>query len=262
MHGDNAAVNAYGHVELGSDLTLLVADPGPDALEGDTSILTDESAQVAQMRRDRLGVGGLTAAELALDQSDAEDSPPVTGSGAPPATPTSALTSAAIPGAPTTPKPPATSQPTARRRGKTEPVKADDTNSHALILMLQKSQARQEETRRDDLLLAEKRSDVKEGARLEAMRQAKHDREQAEAQMKIEQTKAQAWADAAAADRRARDEDRKEERKADLERRAEEKQASQIFQAAMLGMLARLGGNLGPTAPGGTPGPSGPGGSS
>ncbi|KAA1066708.1 hypothetical protein PGTUg99_014495 [Puccinia graminis f. sp. tritici] len=264
MHGDNAAVNAYGHVELGTDMNELVADPGPESLLPESTHPIGDPSEDAERQRDRLGEAGLTAEELALDASDADDGPPASGSGPPPATPTSTLTPAIVrapPTAPTTPKPPGSSQPTTRRRGRNEPVKPEDTTSHALILMLQNSQSRQEETRREDLVLAEKRANPKDEARAEAIAQAKHDREQAELLMKIEHTKALVLAQEAADERRAREEDRKEERRADQERRAEEKQASQLFQTAMLGMLARLGGGVGP-APGGMgPPPSGAGGS-
>ncbi|KAA1127652.1 hypothetical protein PGTUg99_002229 [Puccinia graminis f. sp. tritici] len=201
MHGDNPAANAYGHVELDRDLGALIADGGP----GPT---TDGAAEddEAQRLRDRQGLAGLTAEDLALHRSDEEDlGPPPSGvlskgmhqsTGDPtgeslpsrralfdgiPRTPL-VQNAPALPGLtpvpvlPLTPMVPTPSNPIpkpppavphpARRWGRTKVIKPDDSSAQALLVMLQKSRDRQEQSRLEDRRVAKKKSDQKEVARV------------------------------------------------------------------------------------------------
>ncbi|KAA1135535.1 hypothetical protein PGTUg99_014700 [Puccinia graminis f. sp. tritici] len=287
MHGDNPAANAYGHMELGGDLGSLIADLGPGQPNdvGPASERPPEDEE-AQRLRDRRGIAGLTAEELALDCLDEEDlgcSPsgvltnqthPTTGgspgrvrtSGAAlfdgiprtpsvamgsggsgsttgpahPSTPTVAPTPA-VPPTPTVPptatvtptptvptdvipmaKPPPAGPHPARRRGRTEVTKHEDSSAGALLVMLQKSHDWQDQLRLEDRQVAEKKAEAKDLVRLEAMAEAAHDRTIRDGQLKIDRDLAEKWNQLMDNKFRAREADRKEERRLDKEWRAAE----------------------------------------
>ncbi|KAA1083528.1 hypothetical protein PGTUg99_035634 [Puccinia graminis f. sp. tritici] len=250
MHGDNAAANAYGHIELDDDLGALVDDVGPEeTVDGQASVMTNTVLEDAQLVRDRRGEAGLTAAELALDDSDndvtGQDSPLATIDGGQPpasslfdgiprgptlpapmtrpqATPAPPSIEAPVgPGVVITKPPPATPHPSCRR-GRTEVAKPDDSSTQALLQMFQQSQDRQEAARVEDRRLADVRANEKESARAAAATQAAHDRSIRDGQLKLDRDVAEKRNQALDEECRVRDEDRKEEKRQALEWRQEE----------------------------------------
>ncbi|EFP81549.2 uncharacterized protein PGTG_07798 [Puccinia graminis f. sp. tritici CRL 75-36-700-3] len=258
MHGDNAAANAYGHIELDDDLGALVDDVGPEeTVDGQASVMTNTALEDAQLVRDRRGVAGLTAAELVLDDSD-NNGADVTSPNGP--TPPS-IEAPVGPGVVITKPPPATPHPS-RQRGRTKVTKPDDSSTQALLQMFQQSQDRQEAARVEDCRLADVRANEKESARAAAATQAAHDCSIRDGQLKLDRDVAEKRNQALDEERRVPDEDRKEEKRQALEWRQEEgrryeasqkllaeerkvqdtarreqERASQLFQAAMMRML-------------------------
>ncbi|EHS64651.1 uncharacterized protein PGTG_21002 [Puccinia graminis f. sp. tritici CRL 75-36-700-3] len=160
------------------------------------------------------------------------------------------------------PKPPPAVPHPARRRGRTEVIKPNDSSAQALLVMLQKSHDRQEQSQLEDRRVAEKKSDQKEVARVQAKAEADHDQAMREGQLQIDRDLADKRNQLLDEEHRAREADRKEERRLDMEWRAEEgrryeasqqqlaadrkdqekarraqEQSSQLFQAALMRML-------------------------
>ncbi|OAV93873.1 hypothetical protein PTTG_05011 [Puccinia triticina 1-1 BBBD Race 1] len=228
MHEDNAATGAYGHEEINTNMAGLVADLGSEGAGEEPN----NNSDAVDAARDRPGKAGLTKAELALDPpSNADrDAPNPTASPAlthpagmiPPIPSPQPLTRTptSLP-MPLAPHPPRAVELSARRRGRTELVKPDDTTSARVLMMMHKSQEttslwmmedqrrqdedrrRQDELRADERAHAEKREDQKEATRAAALQDAQAARAIAEGHLMLERENPEQRAQAQEDNRRA-----------------------------------------------------------
>ncbi|POW09797.1 hypothetical protein PSTT_06586 [Puccinia striiformis] len=226
MHQTNPGAHAYGHTELHERLEELVGDLGHQSDSAD-----DEEAVLPTPHLDRHSARAARANNAATPASQVHSS-------ATQATPTNLV------GQDT--RPPKGVDPPSRRRGRTELVKPDDSTSPTLLMMMQKSQERQEQQRLDERALAKQA----------VAKQAK---------LLMEQQDREERAKERADERRAREEDRKEERReaqllrtqetvraeaaqermraerlADEATRRADKESRRLFQTAMMKLLAGM----------------------
>ncbi|KAH9472321.1 hypothetical protein Pst134EA_002944 [Puccinia striiformis f. sp. tritici] len=263
-----SGLTAYGHTELNERIEELVDDLGDQSDSAD-----DEEAARPTPRR-RQGEAGLTAAELALDDdvdaalpsgevdiptsrpslanpeiSQASSSTPTwaarpnhAGAPAPPAnssgtqaTPTNAV-------GPDTRPPKGVDAPSCRR-GRTKQVRPDDLASSALLMMMHKSQERQEQQRLNKRALSVRAGSRKTGQigdREERARERADERRAREEYQKEERREAQQLRTQEADRAEAAQERMRADRLADDATQRADEESCRVFQTAMMKLLAGM----------------------